>query len=63
MAYANPDALVSADWLVDHLNDWAVRIIEVDEEVALYGKGHIPGAIAWSWSSDLHHGGAAGLSR
>ncbi len=28
--YANPDALVSTDWLAQHLDDAAVRIIEVD---------------------------------
>jgi len=25
----------------------------VDVETALYGQGHIPGAVAWSWQSDL----------
>ena len=34
--YANPDALVSIDWLAEHLNDAAVRIIEVDENTTTY---------------------------
>jgi 3-mercaptopyruvate sulfurtransferase SseA len=34
--YANPDALVSTDWLAEHLNDPAVRIIEVDENTTTY---------------------------
>lgn len=55
MTYANPDALVSTDWLVDHLDDPDVRIIDVDEDITLYEENHIPGAIAWSWSEDLHH--------
>jgi thiosulfate/3-mercaptopyruvate sulfurtransferase len=55
MAYANPDALVSTDWLVENLGNSDIRIIEVDEDVTLYEKNHIPGAIAWSWSQDLHH--------
>ena len=55
MAYANPYALVSTDWLVENLGKSDIRIIEVDEDVALYAKNHIPGAIAWSWSEDLHH--------
>ncbi len=55
MSYANPDALVSTDWLAAHLDDAAVRIIEVDEDVTAYDGGHIPGAVAWNWSSDLHH--------
>ncbi len=55
MSYANPNALVSTEWLAAHLDDDAVRIIEVDEDVAAYDGGHIPGAVAWNWSSDLHH--------
>ncbi len=41
MTYANPDALVTTDWLADHLDDEAVWIIEVDEDSALYAKNHI----------------------
>jgi thiosulfate/3-mercaptopyruvate sulfurtransferase len=55
MSYANPNALVSTDWLVENLDNPDIRIIEVDEDVTLYEKNHIPGAIAWSWSDDLHH--------
>jgi thiosulfate/3-mercaptopyruvate sulfurtransferase len=55
MTYANPDALVSTDWLQDRLGDPEIRIIEVDEDATVYDKDHIPGAIAWSWSDDLHH--------
>ncbi len=55
MTYANPDALVSTDWLAAHLDDPAVRIVEVDEDVTAYDTGHIPGAVAWNWSTDLHH--------
>ncbi len=55
MSYANPDALVSTDWLAAHLDDPAVRIVEVDEDVTAYDTGHIPGAVAWNWSTDLHH--------
>ena len=55
MTYANPSALVSTDWLNGHLEDPSIRIIEVDEDTSLYETDHIPGAIAWSWSDDLHH--------
>ena len=55
MTYANPDALVDTAWLADHFEDGALRIIEVDEDVELYDQNHIPGAIAWSWTDDLHH--------
>jgi thiosulfate/3-mercaptopyruvate sulfurtransferase len=55
MAYANPDALVSTEWLKENLSDPNIRVIEVDEDATVYDKDHIPGAIAWSWSDDLHH--------
>jgi thiosulfate/3-mercaptopyruvate sulfurtransferase len=53
--YANPYALVETDWLAEHLDDPAVKVIEVDEDVMAYEKGHIPGAIRWQWFSDLHN--------
>ena len=53
--YANPDALVSSEWLAGHLDDPAVRIIEVDEDTTAYEGGHLPGALAWNWAQDLHH--------
>jgi thiosulfate/3-mercaptopyruvate sulfurtransferase len=55
MSYANPNALVTTDWLEDHLADPNLRIIEVDEDTDAYQRDHIPGAVAWNWSADLHH--------
>jgi thiosulfate/3-mercaptopyruvate sulfurtransferase len=52
--YAKPDVLVSTDWLKEHLRDDGVRTIEVDEDTAAYDKGHIPGSVAWNWTTDLH---------
>jgi thiosulfate/3-mercaptopyruvate sulfurtransferase len=52
--YAHPEALVETAWLAAHLADPAVRVIEVDEDAAAYREGHIPGAVAWHWSEDLH---------
>jgi thiosulfate/3-mercaptopyruvate sulfurtransferase len=52
--YANPDVLVSTDWLEEHLDDPDVRVIEVDEDTTAYDKGHIKGAIGWNWTTDLH---------
>jgi len=51
--YANPEALADTGWLESHLEDPDVRVIEVDEDVTAYRKGHIPGSIAWSWDVDL----------
>jgi thiosulfate/3-mercaptopyruvate sulfurtransferase len=52
--YANPAALVSTDWLEEHLDDPAIRVIEVDEDTTAYEKGHIRGAVGWNWTTDLH---------
>jgi thiosulfate/3-mercaptopyruvate sulfurtransferase len=47
------DVLVDADWLAEHLNDESIRIVEVDENPALYAEAHIPGAIGFDWREDL----------
>ena len=51
--YANPDKLVSTDWAAQHLNNDGVRFIEVDVDTSAYGEGHLPGAVAWDWTSQL----------
>jgi thiosulfate/3-mercaptopyruvate sulfurtransferase len=38
-------ALVSAQWVDEHLDDPKVVLIEVDEDTAAYDKGHIRGAL------------------
>ncbi len=52
--YANPDKLVSTDWVAAHLNDDNVRIIESNEDPLLYPSGHIPGAVEVDWVKDLN---------
>ena len=47
------NVLVDANWLSEHLNDDSIRIIEVDENPALYAEAHIPGAIGFDWQKDL----------
>src|SRR3954463_10112364 len=46
-------ALVSAQWVEDHLDDPKVVLVEVDEDTAAYDKGHIKGAIKLDWTTDL----------
>jgi thiosulfate/3-mercaptopyruvate sulfurtransferase len=50
--YAN-DVLVDTQWVQDHLDDPSIRIVEVDENPALYAESHIPGAIGFDWKTDL----------
>ncbi|HXV04789.1 MAG TPA: sulfurtransferase [Solirubrobacterales bacterium] len=52
MGYAK-DVLVETDWVAEHLDDDSIRIVEVDENPALYAQGHIPGAIGFDWKLDL----------
>jgi thiosulfate/3-mercaptopyruvate sulfurtransferase len=47
------DVLVDTQWVEDHLNDDSVRVVEVDENPALYAEAHIPGAIGFDWKKDL----------
>jgi thiosulfate/3-mercaptopyruvate sulfurtransferase len=47
------DVLVDTQWVQDHLDDPSIRIVEVDENPALYAESHIPGAIGFDWRSDL----------
>ena len=51
--YAHPDVLVSTDWVANHLSDPKVRIVESDEDRALYVQGHVPGAVEIDWQTDL----------
>lgn len=52
--YANPDKLVSTDWVAQHLNDPNIRIVESNEDPLLYPSGHIPGAVQVDWTNDLN---------
>jgi thiosulfate/3-mercaptopyruvate sulfurtransferase len=47
------DVLVEPEWLEQHLDDEGIRIVEVDENPALYAEAHIPGAIGFDWKLDL----------
>jgi thiosulfate/3-mercaptopyruvate sulfurtransferase len=47
------DVLVDTQWVEDHLDDDGIRIVEVDENPALYAEAHIPGAIGFDWRKDL----------
>ena len=52
--YAHPEALVSTEWVAQHLDDPDVRVAESDEDVLLYDTGHIPGAVKIDWHADLN---------
>ncbi len=51
--YANPETLVSTEWLSQHKNDSNVVIVEVEVDTNAYNEGHVPGAIGWNWQTQL----------
>jgi len=53
--YAQPDVLVSTQWVADHLDDPDIRLIESNEDPLLYAAGHIPGAVEVDWAHDLNN--------
>jgi thiosulfate/3-mercaptopyruvate sulfurtransferase len=52
--YAKAEALVSTQWVADHLNDPTIRLVESNEDVTLYDAGHIPGAVKIDWFGELN---------
>ena len=52
--YANPNVLVTTQWVADHLKDPKVRLLESNEDVLLYDIGHVPGALKLDWQGDLN---------
>ncbi|HEX8941009.1 MAG TPA: sulfurtransferase [Candidatus Limnocylindrales bacterium] len=50
------DILVDADWALGHLDDPAIRFVEVDVDTTAYEQGHLPGAVGWDWTSQLSDG-------
>ncbi len=52
MRYANPDALVTTEWLEGRLEDPQIRILEVDSDPPSHHMGHLPGAALWTGICD-----------
>jgi thiosulfate/3-mercaptopyruvate sulfurtransferase len=50
------DALVSPEWARDRIGDPGVRFVEVDVDTTSYEQAHIPGAVAWDWTTQLADG-------
>src|SRR5579871_3974962 len=51
--YAHPESLVTTEWVATHAGDPKVVVAEVDVDTKAYQEGHVPGAIAWAWNSQL----------
>ena len=52
-SYSHPEVLVPTDWVAEHGSDSNVVVVEVNVDTGLYDQGHIPGAVGWSWKTQL----------
>ncbi len=52
--YVHPEKLVSTEWVAEHLGDPGVRIVESNEDILLYSRGHVPDAVHIDWVADLN---------
>jgi thiosulfate/3-mercaptopyruvate sulfurtransferase len=52
--YANPEVLVTTEWVAEHIDDPNVRIIESNEDNLLFASGHINNAVQVDWTTDLN---------
>lgn len=50
--YANPEVLVTSDWLKQNLSE--VVVVESNEDILLYDTGHIPQAVKLDWHTELN---------
>jgi thiosulfate/3-mercaptopyruvate sulfurtransferase len=51
--YAHPEMLVDTAWVEEHGAEPGVRLVEVDVDTDGYDEGHIEGAVAWNWNTQL----------
>jgi thiosulfate/3-mercaptopyruvate sulfurtransferase len=51
--YKHPEVLVTTDWVAQNLAHPGQRLVEVDVDTNSYDRGHIPGAVAWNWQTQL----------
>lgn len=47
------DALVSTQWSAEQIGKEGLRFVEVDVDTTQYEQGHIPGAVAFNWQTQL----------
>lgn len=51
--YAHEEVLVDVNWARERLQTPAVKFVEVDVDTKAYEVGHIPGAVALNWQTQL----------
>ncbi|HTD88886.1 MAG TPA: sulfurtransferase [Candidatus Binatia bacterium] len=51
--YAQPEVLVSTDWVKENLGKPGIKLVEIDVDTKAYDAGHIPGAVGFNWQTQL----------
>jgi thiosulfate/3-mercaptopyruvate sulfurtransferase len=51
--YTNPEVLVDTNWVQANLGKPGIKLVEIDVDTKAYEAGHIPGAIAFNWQTQL----------
>jgi len=52
-SYAEPGVLVSTDWVKENLGKPGIRVVEIDVDTKQFDAGHIAGAVAFNWETQL----------
>jgi thiosulfate/3-mercaptopyruvate sulfurtransferase len=52
-SFVHPEVLVTTDWVKENLNNPKVKIVEIDVDTKAYEAGHVPGAHAFNWQTQL----------
>ncbi len=47
------EPLLTTQWAADNLNTAGIRFVEVDVDTTQYEQGHLPGAVAFNWQTQL----------
>jgi thiosulfate/3-mercaptopyruvate sulfurtransferase len=53
--YSHPEVLVDIAWAKSNLGNAKNKFVEIDVDTAAYDSGHIPGAIAFNWRTQLQN--------
>ena len=53
--YSHPEVLVDLAWAKANIDNPKIKFVEVDVDTASYESGHIPGAIAFNWRTQLQN--------
>ena len=51
---AKRDSIIETEEVAARLGEEGLTIVEVDVDTAAYEQGHIPGAVAWNWTTELN---------